>query len=72
MTARLKQNFVVSSLDTPEVFMQPSEIQADMRDYQLDGLNWMVRMNKANLGMILGDEMGLVRCKLRALERAGV
>jgi SNF2 family DNA or RNA helicase len=66
VTARLEQVSVVSSLDTPELFMQPSAIQADMRDYQLDGLNWMVRMNKANLGMILGDEMGLVSCILRA------
>lgn len=31
-----------------------------MRDYQLAGLNFMVNLHKQNIGMILGDEMGLV------------
>jgi hypothetical protein len=43
-----------------ETFMQPDLIQAEMRDYQLIGLNWMVKMHKQNLACILGDEMGLV------------
>jgi SNF2 family DNA or RNA helicase len=72
VTCQLKQVSNVSSLESAELFMQPSEIQADMRDYQLAGLNWMVRMYKANLGMILGDEMGLVSCNMRALVRGGV
>jgi hypothetical protein len=32
---------------------QPKLIQVMLRDYQLVGLNWMVRMDKLNLGMIL-------------------
>lgn len=32
---------------------QPKLIQATLRDYQLVGLNWMLRMDKLNLGMIL-------------------
>lgn len=36
-----------------ELFLQPEAIQADMRDYQLAGLNWMVKMHDKNLGMIL-------------------
>ena len=36
-----------------ELFLQPDAIQADMRDYQLAGLNWMVKMHEKNLGMIL-------------------
>lgn len=40
-----------------ELFVQPEAIQADMRDYQLEGLNWMTKMHDANLAMILGDEM---------------
>jgi hypothetical protein len=36
-----------------EIFLQPEAIQADMRDYQLAGLNWMVKMHDKNLGMIL-------------------
>jgi hypothetical protein len=43
-----------------ETFIQPDLIQAEMRDYQLIGLNWMVKMHKQNLACILGDEMGLV------------
>jgi len=38
---------------------QPDAIVADLRDYQLAGLNWMIKMHDQNLGMILGDEMGL-------------
>lgn len=49
-----------SSNDEQELFLQPDAIQADMRDYQLEGLNWMVKMHESNLGMVLGDEMGLV------------
>ena len=42
--------------------MQPSQIaNGEMRDYQLAGLNFLVNMHNRNLGMILGDEMGLVR-----------
>jgi hypothetical protein len=43
------------SLSEPnrEMFLQPEAIQADMRDYQLAGLNWMVKMHDKNLGMIL-------------------
>ena len=43
-----------------KVFLQPDLIQAEMRDYQMAGLEWMVNMHKSNLSMILGDEMGLV------------
>jgi hypothetical protein len=38
-----------------EVFMQPDAITADMRDYQLAGLNFMSNMYQNNAGMILGD-----------------
>ena len=44
-----------------ELFIQPDLITGgEMRDYQLAGLNFMVDMHRQNLGMILGDEMGLV------------
>jgi hypothetical protein len=36
-----------------EIFLQPDAIQADLRDYQLAGLNWMAKMHDKNLGMIL-------------------
>jgi SNF2 family DNA or RNA helicase len=40
---------------------QPKMIQAILRPYQLEGLEFMVKMHELNLTMILGDEMGLVR-----------
>lgn len=39
------------------LFIQPEAIQADLRDYQLAGLNWMVEMYRQNVSCILGDEM---------------
>lgn len=38
----------------------PKAIQATLRDYQIQGLKFMVNMDGQNLPMILGDEMGLV------------
>lgn len=46
-----------------KLYAQPDAIQAELRDYQLAGLNWMIKMHRRNLGMILGDEMGLVSLK---------
>ena len=40
---------------------QPSIVKTQLRDYQLVGLNWMMGMHNNGMGMILGDEMGLVR-----------
>jgi SNF2 family DNA or RNA helicase len=43
-----------------DLFVQPDRVEGgEMRDYQLAGLNFMVNMHQQNLGMILGDEMGL-------------
>jgi hypothetical protein len=36
-----------------ELYLQPEAIQADLRDYQLAGLNWMAQMHQQNFGMIL-------------------
>ncbi|PIA61608.1 hypothetical protein AQUCO_00300848v1 [Aquilegia coerulea] len=38
---------------------QPSCIQGKMRDYQLAGLNWMIRLYENGINGILADEMGL-------------
>lgn len=35
--------------------MQPDSIQAQLRDYQLEGLNFMSSMYQQNMSMILGD-----------------
>ncbi|RVD84046.1 uncharacterized protein DFL_005815 [Arthrobotrys flagrans] len=38
---------------------QPKEIQAIMKPYQIEGLSWLLWLNKNGLSGILGDEMGL-------------
>ena len=35
--------------------MQPDAIKAELRDYQLEGLNFMSSMYQQNMSMILGD-----------------
>ncbi|KAI5953562.1 hypothetical protein KGF54_002934 [Candida jiufengensis] len=37
----------------------PIFINGEMKDYQIDGLNWMVSLDDNNISGILGDEMGL-------------
>ncbi|GMI15434.1 hypothetical protein TrVE_jg5295 [Triparma verrucosa] len=41
------------------IMIQPSILQGDMRDYQLEGLNFMAKMHHHGCPCILGDEMGL-------------
>lgn len=56
---RIQTYNVPSSLsETFSVYMQPDAIKADLRDYQLEALQWMSKMYQRNVGMILGDEMG--------------
>ena len=38
---------------------QPSYTTATLRDYQVEGVNWMIDGYDAGVGGILGDEMGL-------------
>ncbi len=37
----------------------PAGLQATLRPYQLDGLNWMQTLRELEVGGILGDDMGL-------------
>ncbi|XP_020267239.1 ISWI chromatin-remodeling complex ATPase CHR11-like isoform X5 [Asparagus officinalis] len=39
------------------LLLQPSCIQGKMRDYQLAGLNWLIRLNENGINGILADEM---------------
>ncbi|CAI9284788.1 ISWI chromatin-remodeling complex ATPase CHR11 isoform X2 [Lactuca sativa] len=41
------------------LLVQPSCITGKMRDYQLAGLNWMIRLYENGINGILADEMGL-------------
>ncbi|MFE5683483.1 SNF2-related protein [Streptomyces sp. NPDC056512] len=38
---------------------QPAALAADLRDYQVRGLNWLARMTSLGLGACLADDMGL-------------
>ncbi|WP_306317541.1 MULTISPECIES: DEAD/DEAH box helicase [unclassified Streptomyces] len=38
---------------------QPAALDADLRDYQVRGLNWLARMTSLGLGACLADDMGL-------------
>ncbi len=40
----------------PEI---PSTLQAELRDYQVDGFVWMTRLAKVGIGACLADDMGL-------------
>jgi superfamily II DNA or RNA helicase len=37
----------------------PSTLQAELRDYQLEGFDWMARLAKWGVGACLADDMGL-------------
>lgn len=65
-TRRMVQQWSESKPSVPfrqgELCAQPDLVTGgEMRDYQLVGLNFMLNLHKQNIGMILGDEMGLVR-----------
>ncbi|WP_327111755.1 DEAD/DEAH box helicase [Streptomyces sp. NBC_01341] len=44
---------------TAQAVGQPTALDADLRDYQLRGLNWLVTMSSLGLGCCLADDMGL-------------
>ncbi|KAL5065360.1 hypothetical protein RYX36_027097, partial [Vicia faba] len=46
-------------LGSTRLLTQPSCIQGKMRDYQLAGLNWLIRLYENGINGILADEMGL-------------
>jgi SWI/SNF-related matrix-associated actin-dependent regulator of chromatin subfamily A member 5 len=41
------------------LLVQPPNIVGTMREYQLEGLNWMIRLHHSGFSGILADEMGL-------------
>lgn len=41
---------------TPE---KPEQLEAQLRDYQLDGYRWMARLSQWGVGGVLADDMGL-------------
>ncbi|KAL5712864.1 hypothetical protein ACHQM5_014988 [Ranunculus cassubicifolius] len=55
----LKEEDGSSNVGSTRLMVQPSCIQGKMRDYQLAGLNWMIRLYENGINGILADEMGL-------------
>ncbi|XP_043719943.1 ISWI chromatin-remodeling complex ATPase CHR11 isoform X1 [Telopea speciosissima] len=49
----------LSGAGSTRLVTQPSCIQGKMRDYQLAGLNWLIRLYENGINGILADEMGL-------------
>ncbi|KAH8063283.1 helicase [Aureococcus anophagefferens] len=47
------------SVSETRLLAQPSCIAGKMRPYQLEGLNWMIRLQEHGMNGILADEMGL-------------
>jgi SWI/SNF-related matrix-associated actin-dependent regulator of chromatin subfamily A member 5 len=38
---------------------QPRTLQGDMHSYQLEGLNWLIKLHDHGINGVLADEMGL-------------
>ncbi|KAH7858198.1 hypothetical protein Vadar_021182 [Vaccinium darrowii] len=49
----------LSGTGNTRLLVQPSCIEGKMRDYQLAGLNWLIRLYENGINGILADEMGL-------------
>lgn len=41
------------------LFTQTCIVGGTMRPYQLEGLNWLIKLHDSNINGILADEMGL-------------
>ena len=50
---------LMTGAEGPYPYPQPETLQATLRPYQLDGLNWLWALDEQSLGGILADDMGL-------------
>ncbi len=42
-----------------QVFAQPAGLAAELRDYQLEGCRWLMKLGMSGFGAVLADDMGL-------------
>ncbi|MEZ4774424.1 MAG: DEAD/DEAH box helicase [Bacteroidia bacterium] len=56
-TAKLFES--IKQLDRVPEFAPPVHLNADLRNYQLQGYNWLMFMKNHSMGAILADDMGL-------------
>jgi superfamily II DNA or RNA helicase len=47
------------ALAQQRVFEAPAGLEAELRDYQLDGYRWLMRLADSGFGAVLADDMGL-------------
>ncbi|MFI6684121.1 SNF2-related protein [Streptomyces sp. NPDC050485] len=57
--ARLRDRLADPESDREQPVAQPAALAAQLRDYQLRGLNWLADMTSLGLGGCLADDMGL-------------
>ena len=57
-----------SLIDSSSV-KQPSMLMAQLKEYQLKGLNWLATLYDQGINGILADEMGLGKVCQTAIER---
>ncbi|WP_053724878.1 DEAD/DEAH box helicase [Streptomyces sp. WM6378] len=57
--ARLRDRLADPEGDREQPVAQPAALTAQLRDYQLRGLNWLADMTSLGLGGCLADDMGL-------------
>jgi chromatin-remodeling ATPase INO80 len=56
-----------TSLSGPLTVQQPHMLMAQLKEYQLKGLNWLATLYEQGINGILADEMGLGKVGLRQL-----
>jgi DNA helicase INO80 len=56
-----------TSLSGPLTIAQPRMLMAQLKEYQLKGLNWLATLYDQGINGILADEMGLGKACLRSL-----
>ncbi len=59
-SAKVRKQIEAFFQDTTELDRKiPKKVTATLRPYQVDGVAWMARLHRLNLGRILADDMGL-------------
>lgn len=54
-----------TSLSGPLTIGQPKKLMAQLKEYQLKGLNWLATLYEQGINGILADEMGLGKVRTR-------
>lgn len=54
-----EESFAMSEREAFSFNASPKYITGTLREYQIEGLNWLINMYESNINCILADEMGL-------------